>query len=96
MLLEYAAKPPGRCIFPDREAPQWEIGRQRVVHADCQHALRELGDKTIDVIVTSPPYNIGVAYKTYQDRQPRDTYLEWLAGIGREVNRVIGMTRLFS
>ena len=89
MLLEYAAKPLGRRILPDREAPQWEIGRQRVIQADCQKALRAIGDKTVDVIVTSPPYNIGVAYKTYQDRQPRDTYLEWLAGIGRELSRVM-------
>ena len=78
MLLEYAAKPPGRCIFPDREAPQWEIGRQRVVHADCQHALRELGDKTIDVIVTSPPYNIGVAYRNLSG-PPTQGYLPGVA-----------------
>jgi site-specific DNA-methyltransferase (adenine-specific) len=32
---------------------------------------------TISVIVTSPPYNLGVAYRTYDDTLPRDRYLDW-------------------
>jgi site-specific DNA-methyltransferase (adenine-specific) len=89
MLLEHTEKHLGKRRLPDLEATEWAIGRQRIIQGDCQQALRGLGDGTIDVIVTSPPYNIGVAYKTYQDRQPRDTYLEWLADIGRELNRVM-------
>ena len=30
-----------------------------------------------DVIVTSPPYNLGINYGTYQDDIPRKDYLEW-------------------
>ena len=29
------------------------------------------------VIVTSPPYNLGVRYRTYDDTLPRDRYLDW-------------------
>jgi site-specific DNA-methyltransferase (adenine-specific) len=29
------------------------------------------------VVVTSPPYNLGVAYRSYDDRLPRADYLEW-------------------
>jgi site-specific DNA-methyltransferase (adenine-specific) len=32
---------------------------------------------SIDVIVTSPPYNLGVEYRTYQDALPQAEYLSW-------------------
>ncbi|RPJ84429.1 MAG: site-specific DNA-methyltransferase, partial [Acidobacteria bacterium] len=31
----------------------------------------------VDVVVTSPPYNLGVKYRSYEDTMPRDCYLEW-------------------
>jgi len=33
----------------------------------------------VDVVVTSPPYNIGVRYGTYDDRVDRQGYLDWLS-----------------
>src|SRR5207247_5150396 len=32
---------------------------------------------SVDVIVTSPPYNLGVRYNTYQDTLTASEYLEW-------------------
>jgi site-specific DNA-methyltransferase (adenine-specific) len=40
-------------------------------------------------VVTSPPYNIGVRYRSYEDRKPRAIYLAWLAEIGAELKRVL-------
>ncbi|MTI96210.1 MAG: site-specific DNA-methyltransferase [Firmicutes bacterium] len=37
-----------------------------------------LEPKSVDVIVTSPPYNIGVKYNQYDDSISRDDYLQWL------------------
>jgi site-specific DNA-methyltransferase (adenine-specific) len=51
--------------------------------------LRVLAASSIDVIVTSPPYNIGVAYRSYNDRRPKEAYLAWLAGVGLEMKRVL-------
>ena len=31
----------------------------------------------IDVVVTSPPYNLGVKYRSYEDTLPRADYLQW-------------------
>ena len=31
----------------------------------------------MDAIVTSPPYNLGIQYRTYDDTIPRDRYLAW-------------------
>jgi site-specific DNA-methyltransferase (adenine-specific) len=45
---------------------------------DCLKGLSSLDDASIDVIVTSPPYNIGKPYRSYHDVRPRDEYLRWL------------------
>src|SRR5262249_17471485 len=44
---------------------------------DCLDVLRSLTPGSISVIVTSPPYNLGVRYRTYDDTLPRERYLEW-------------------
>src|SRR3954463_7502803 len=44
---------------------------------DCLDVLRSLTPGSISVIVTSPPYNLGIRYRTYDDTLPRDQYLEW-------------------
>jgi site-specific DNA-methyltransferase (adenine-specific) len=57
---------------------------------DCLAGLRDQGAAhSVDVVVTSPPYNIGVAYATYDDRRPRRDYLDWLRELGREIRRVL-------
>jgi site-specific DNA-methyltransferase (adenine-specific) len=39
--------------------------------------LDQLPPRSIDVIVTSPPYNLGVRYRSYDDSIPRQAYLAW-------------------
>jgi site-specific DNA-methyltransferase (adenine-specific) len=39
--------------------------------------FRELKPHSIDVIVTSPPYNLGIPYSSYQDTLSDSEYLEW-------------------
>ncbi len=43
----------------------------------------------IDVVVTSPPYNLGIDYSTYRDRLPEAEYLEWTRKWSIEVHRVL-------
>src|SRR6187431_3189228 len=52
-------------------------GTLRFYLADCLDVLRSMTPGTISVIVTSPPYNLGVAYRSYDDTLPRDRYLDW-------------------
>jgi site-specific DNA-methyltransferase (adenine-specific) len=68
---------------------EWSVGDQKVILGDCLEALAKVPAKSVDVVLTSPPYNIGVAYKCYQDRKPRDVYLDWLAAVGDELRRVM-------
>ncbi len=44
---------------------------------DCVEVLAALPERHVDVVVTSPPYNLGIRYRTYDDGQPRHEYLEW-------------------
>jgi site-specific DNA-methyltransferase (adenine-specific) len=44
---------------------------------DCLHVLPRLAERSVDAIVTSPPYNLGVRYRTYDDQLPREEYLQW-------------------
>ena len=30
----------------------------KIIHADCMEVLKEMPDKSIDLVVTSPPYNL--------------------------------------
>lgn len=60
------------------------------IHAmDCLDGMRCLGDHVIDIIVTSPPYNIGKPYHTYHDLRPRNEYLSWLDDIAAESVRIL-------
>jgi len=46
---------------------------------DCLEGMETiLSEKSIDVIVTSPPYNIGINYNKYKDDKPFDEYLQWI------------------
>ena len=59
-----------------------------IFHKDCARGLKEnLKQNSVDVVITSPPYNIGVNYDTYEDTLPREKYLAWLGGIGSSVKK---------
>jgi site-specific DNA-methyltransferase (adenine-specific) len=45
--------------------------------ADCLDVFRQLPPQSIDVIVTSPPYNLGIQYSRYRDTLSPTDYLDW-------------------
>lgn len=46
-------------------------------------------EKSIPCIITSPPYNLDIKYGTYQDDQPRESYLKWLHDVAVAMKRVL-------
>ncbi|MEM4255424.1 MAG: site-specific DNA-methyltransferase [Candidatus Norongarragalinales archaeon] len=56
---------------------------------DCLSFMKELPAGSIDVIVTSPPYNIGKEYTTYKDDKTRIEYLDWMEQVAIESKRVL-------
>jgi site-specific DNA-methyltransferase (adenine-specific) len=45
--------------------------------ADCVDVLQQLPPQSVDVIVTSPPYNLGISYSRYRDSLTPAEYLTW-------------------
>src|ERR1700709_2092907 len=74
--VDAIAPAPGRVI---------RVGRQSIIADDCLAALARLEPESFDVCVTSPPYNIGIAYRSYRDRLPREVYLAWLGEVGAAI-----------
>jgi site-specific DNA-methyltransferase (adenine-specific) len=64
-------------------------GTLRFYLGDCLEMLRSLTPGSISVIVTSPPYNLGVKYRTYDDTLPRDRYLEWTGAWIKAASRAL-------
>jgi site-specific DNA-methyltransferase (adenine-specific) len=59
-------------------------------HKECIAGMNEnLERGSVDVVVTSPPYNIGVKYGSYSDSLPREKYLEWMEQVGSAVRRAL-------
>jgi len=69
------------------------LGPGRSVRLYCEDALAGLRDRlgraSADVVVTSPPYNLGVHYSTYRDDRPREEYLRWTDDMRDAVREVL-------
>ena len=71
------------------------LERNKIHGMDCIRGLELLESDCIDVIVTSPPYNIGIEYNIYQDNKPRIEYLDWMEAVAKESKRVLTDTGSF-
>jgi site-specific DNA-methyltransferase (adenine-specific) len=61
----------------------------RLICGDCLKVLPELDSESVDVIVTSPPYNLGLTYRRYDDRRTEEGYLDWLLQVAEALRRVM-------
>jgi site-specific DNA-methyltransferase (adenine-specific) len=67
----------------------------KIMLGDCLESLETLDDKSVDIIITSPPYNIGKKYDSYDDSLPRNEYLSWMEKLGWELSRVLAIDGSF-
>jgi site-specific DNA-methyltransferase (adenine-specific) len=58
-------------------------------HGDCVEGMKSLPDESIDLVVTSPPYNLGIGYEQYRDRLSPEAYLAWSLDWAGEVRRLL-------
>ena len=59
----------------------------RIVLGDCKEELKSIGENSIDLIVTSPPY-ADSRKQTYGGIKP-ENYVEWFLPISKELLRVL-------
>ena len=76
-------------IDPEMERERFAFGVNTITEIDSLEGMQKLPDSCIDVIVTSPPYNIGMDYGLHQDTLPRSEYLSWMGKIASEGRRVL-------
>lgn len=51
--------------------------------------MTKLPSESFDVVVTSPPYNIGINYASYDDKLYQSEYLQWMSAVFTEVARLM-------
>jgi site-specific DNA-methyltransferase (adenine-specific) len=56
---------------------------------DCIEGMKQLPAKSVDLVVTSPPYNLGIKYSKYEDNKSPEDYLKWSCRWAHEVKRVL-------
>ena len=71
----------------------------KIYNIDCLERLKQLDDECVDLIITSPPYNLGKAHHTgnnrfkayneYNDDMPEELYQKWQIEILNECYRVL-------
>jgi len=62
---------------------------------DCVKGVSRLPDESVDLVVTSPPYNLGIGYGKYSDRQDRQSYLRWCGEWASQVQRILKQSGSF-
>jgi len=43
----------------------------------------KIDENSVDIIITSPPYNIGIKYNSHKDNMPFGKYLDWMEEFGK-------------
>lgn len=60
-----------------------------IYNEDCLSGLSKLHDKSVSIIITSPPYNGSIKYNSYQDNLEAIDYLSFLNKVTNECYRVL-------
>lgn len=55
-----------------------QTNRIQIFNEDCVAGLFSVGKRFVDIIVTSPPYNLGIKYNEYKDKLKHEEYLQWI------------------
>jgi len=65
------------------------IEMNKIYNLDCIEGMKLMEENSVDLVVTSPPYNVGIDYDVYQDNMSMEDYLEWTKQWLTEVYRTL-------
>jgi len=60
-----------------------------ILHNDVLDGLAKIDDNSVSLVLTSPPYNVGIKYGNHEDKMPYVDYLDWLSNIWKDCYRVL-------
>ena len=49
----------------------------KIIQGNCVKVMANLPESCVDLIITSPPYNVGIDYDSYDDKQSMEDYWEF-------------------
>jgi DNA modification methylase len=65
------------------------IETKKIINGNCIDVMKDMPEGCIDLMVTSPPYNVGIKYDTHNDELIMDEYWDFTEKWLTEVYRVI-------
>lgn len=76
-------------ILNDEDYITWQIGDLITIFNKDARDLSMIPSSSVHLIVTSPPYNVGTNYNTYNDIMPLEEYLSFLDKVWSECHRIL-------
>lgn len=61
----------------------------KIINGDCVKEMNKMPENSVDLIVTSPPYNVGIDYDTYKDDRSMENYWDFTKDWLRASYRVL-------
>lgn len=61
----------------------------KIIYGDCIKVMKDIPDNYIDMVITSPPYNVGIDYDNYDDNKDWEEYYDWCKEWMSEIYRIL-------
>jgi len=60
-----------------------------IINGDCVVELKTIPDDSVDMVLTDPPFNVGLEYNSVDDSMPDEHYRDWCIQWLTELKRVL-------
>ena len=65
------------------------IELNRIYNGNCLNVMKNIEDNFIDLVITSPPYNVGVSYDSWLDKLTYEEYFSFMRNVLSELYRCL-------
>ena len=74
-----------------------ELVINKIYRLDCRRGLEQMKKQSmmVDIIITSPPYNIGKNYNVHNDNMERDVYLKMIGEVAEKCREIMNKDASF-
>lgn len=76
-----------------RKSDWW---KDSIICGDCREVMKAMPEESVHLAITSPPYNVGLAYDGHDDSKSYYDYLAWLLPIWKELQRELAHAYLLA